>query len=348
MKSIIKPAILFFIGLIIISNIPKLFSDYYWANTTWKTKINYLSTNNIKPECVFIGSSRVLRQINPEIIDSVVFEDSLQSFNLGSNATFIPESFYLYKNFIKTDISKNLKYVVIELGVPELIGKGNFKTSKESYFRNIHNTLFSLKYIEKSDLSLKAKLKQGFFHVYAITNNILGLGQIKSRITSTNNLENQFLGENYDGFFPLEDQLKIHDRYYDHLLKRVKRFNQSQIDLITRKKYNSEKYQVESKSSQILFKEYKRIVKLSNQKGVKVIFLIPPRLSKYQISGIKQELANQHNDLSIIDLSSPERFPDLYKNDLSFDIGHLNNDGSKLMSLKLAAQLKLIVNSWQH
>ena len=67
-----------------------------------------------------------------------------------------------------------------------------------------------------------------------------------------------------------------------------------------------------------------------------MFFIIPPKLGNYgDVLALSDKLPNG----SVIDLGDPNRFPDLWRMENSFDFGHLNIRGSNLFTSYLAVEL---------
>src|SRR5687767_1774420 len=76
-----------------------------------------------------IGSSRVYRQVNPMVLDSVTAQNSLKSYNLGINWLFAPESFYVFDQLVNSD-NLRLKCVIMELSKIRAIDYANLHTAR--------------------------------------------------------------------------------------------------------------------------------------------------------------------------------------------------------------------------
>jgi hypothetical protein len=85
-----------FIKIILIIGLPAGFSIFYYnklavyykKETTLKRKMDHLYASGYKPDILFLGSSRVLNDIDPHIIDTVC---GMRSYNLGAEMAGIAE-----------------------------------------------------------------------------------------------------------------------------------------------------------------------------------------------------------------------------------------------------------------
>jgi hypothetical protein len=142
----------------------------------------------------------------------------------------------------------------------------------------------------------------------------------------------------YNGYFPLEKELELtgaHNQFKD----RRSRF-QSDTSILNKRK------QISAKNNEIKYDKYlnrthldllNEIITESKRKGMHVFFLISPRLRNYKEI---HALANHLPDNNIIDISSVEDYPELYKVSNSFDGVHLNEKGAELYTTYIAEVLK--------
>ena len=79
----------------------EFFLPYYYGNELFAKKLAYYNKHQENYNTVIFGSSRMYRQVIPDLLDSILIQDNISSFNFASQACFNPESYYLYENFIE-------------------------------------------------------------------------------------------------------------------------------------------------------------------------------------------------------------------------------------------------------
>jgi len=79
-------------------------------------KLRFFAAHKEEFDTVFIGSSRIYRQISPSIFDRVMRENGIatRTFNFGVDGMHLPESTYFLERVLDTK-PRNLKWVFIEL-----------------------------------------------------------------------------------------------------------------------------------------------------------------------------------------------------------------------------------------
>lgn len=330
MKKFLKNCILILLFVVIIIGTSKIFVPYYWGNSNFATKILYLKKNQNTYNSFFFGSSIVHHQINPKIFDSIVNQktsEKIKSFNLGSPATFPPQSYYLYENFLKKDLNPSTKYIFIqlkELSIPS-------RPVRDEYWQNFSDVLFLFRTVHE-DKTLNFRRKFAYYRhtIYRYTKNIFADNQLGTYLFTTNFYDSIYLGENNNGFVSLEYQ-------YEHTTNETNKSGMKEL----RNKLLDEKFkvrelnandvknmidQVGNEVSSTHLNRMLHLIDISNEKGVQLIFFISPRTTNQNIIDIYKQLPEKHK----IEFSQSLGFSELFKKENLYDEGHLNTKGSNL------------------
>ncbi|MDC1161877.1 hypothetical protein OAT18_00390 [Tenacibaculum sp.] len=210
MKLFVKRLFLFFLIYVAFSLVISFFTPYHWGNPWFSSKIQFLEKNHkTEYNTFFFGSSRVYRQIDPEVFDSTfnsMSKEKISSFNLGAPATYNPQSYYLFEKFLNSELSINAKYCFIELmEVDFLLSNYFLHQEKTSYWQNYSDILFVGKSIySNKQLSFKKKRKSSINYSVSYLENILHLGHFGNQIINSSYYDDKYIGTQRDGFFPLE------------------------------------------------------------------------------------------------------------------------------------------------
>src|SRR5690554_1581865 len=164
MKQFVLRTLLFTALFIIIKQTINAFAPYYWGNPWYAPKIKYLETKNDSlPNVFFFGSSRVYRQIDPSVFDNTIYNLTnykTKSFNLGAPATFSPQSYFLYSNFLDSKLSQNTKLAFLELTSVDLISNDLLHQERTRYWLNVSDLSFAVNSILlHPDHSTKSKFE---------------------------------------------------------------------------------------------------------------------------------------------------------------------------------------------
>jgi hypothetical protein len=316
----------------------KYITPYYWGNPWFAAKIKHIKKNNISTNTIFIGSSRVYRQINPQLFDSLT-QATTKSYNLGAPATFCPQTYYLLENILN-DTLLNIKYCFIELsGIDEISDyllhqeRSNYWVTP-NYLTFIYSSL-----LDNSSYPLKKKWKIFSTYTTSFIENVFHLGHFKEQLLNKNYYNHSYTGEY--GFYPLEKEFK---ETQDSIVKNIYRNRHLSLlkdtsQLIKRKQLVSNYIRKKDASNCSLthLKKIKQLIEECNEKGVKLYFMLLPRNTIQTSYSLYFNIPEENT----INLANPKEFPEFYLVENSFDIGHLNIKGANLLTKELAKSLTL-------
>lgn len=326
----------FFFGLIIVG--VASFAGYDWGNYYFQSKTDYLDNKIEKYNTFFLGSSRVYRHINPEIFDELIIDAN--SFNMGTPAMYIPEMYYLYKNFIKEYDIKNAT-IFIELQPYTKLVEVNLKSNRSRYYMNTDSKDFINNYL-KHDFIDSSLINEQLLRCNTIAKEHYRLDKtFKSRVNailSINDKSTSYVGTN--GYLSKEKQLELNINSKDltnirkKFIKKSRDYNYNH-DMITKvnrrydfgfriERYN--KYHLE---------ELKKIIDQAMKVDNKIIYLLMP--NSFQPISLFKQLPSENR----IDLANPKKFPELYKKENMFDRGHYNEKGAEYFTKYLAQEYSI-------
>lgn len=203
MSKFIKKIVLFSTVLVLILSLKKGATPYYLGNQDFSKKLDYFQYNQSNFNTVFFGSSMTYRQINTVVIDSVLNEKNIHSYNFGCDGVLNPESYFLYENFIE-DIDENqIKYAVLEIqqiSFGENVQKNIAKT-RANYFFTIPTLRYVFDDVNSSNKSTIEKLKSVSIYLKGFFYSLFDLEILKNVYQG----KPKDIGEN--GFYLLEDEL---------------------------------------------------------------------------------------------------------------------------------------------
>ena len=323
MKKYLLKIFIFLTILILFLVLKNATQPYYTGNLNYKSKLSFFKKNQSEYNAVFFGSSRIYRQVNNAILDSLLIAKDIPflSYNFGLVGVYNPQSYYLYDNFLDNLKSNNIQYAFLELQKLNLITL-NAQTTKGSYWNNYKYYKYSYNYIESSNYS--DSLKKEFHSSYnkSFIYKFIDLHVVKNYFLSNGN-KKEFI---HQGFYSLEDEMN-NQKNGNGLEKRWKDFRSDTTTLQERIK--AAKITASEIPKDSFNKEHYKILNYllekSSEKGIHLFFILPPRLPLEDYSElipICDSLRSEHVILTHND-------PELYLTKNTFDIGHLNNSGSE-------------------
>lgn len=328
MKQFVYKGVLFLSIYLVLRVVLYSFIPYHWGNVWYSSKIQNLEKSGKYPEVVFIGSSRVYRQIDPALFDNLYFsQDSTGfSYNLGAPATFCPQTYYLYENFLESEVSKNCKVVFFELLPVTGIEEKLLHQERSTYWLNASEYFFLIKSISGNPLkTFSDKFYEWQTYTSSYIESILGLGHFRDEVLDWNYYSSELCGPELNGFYALDDELNRNKS--DALKKRKKELNMDNLARLKNQAVRIHKSKDLLTPHQVDHTNIDRVnqlIALSANKGISIVFFISPRMVSQELLA----LAQQVKGAPVIDLSNPTEFPEFYEYRYLFDNGHLNKAGA--------------------
>lgn len=324
---------------LLICYLKKRATPYYLGNEDFTEKMAYFQKHQANYNTVFFGSSRIYRHLNSVLLDDILKENDLRSYNFAYAGIFNPEAYYLYENFIEQTEENQIKYALLEIQSLRLSAK-NATTTKGSYWNTVPMLKYSIecKMDNQSIWALKNSIS-----VY-IKSFIYGLFDIKVLKNALNrkSLENP---KGINGFYPLDQEIKGAEK--NKYSKRWTDFHSdtTQVQPKIASAVNQAFYlKGHKKVNRGHYKKLKELLLTSKNKGIHLFFIIPPRLNKESYEELVPilNLLPQENTLSVYEY---EKFKDLYLTENSFDSGHLNSEGANIFTNYVSQLIKEKINT---
>lgn len=331
-------------------NILKEFAptQYYWGNDLYKKKIEHLerrlANNTLNENVYFFGSSRIYRQINPLVFDSLVLDKKFVSFNLGSKGTFAPQSYYLYRGFLESELASHTDFVFLELSDIYPSGNRNLGGERSTYWQNWNDYRFILKsvfnnksYSWKNKLSIVSTNSMSFF---------LKLFQFKQfKTILMEDLSAPSINDKgyytSQGYRSLDEQLELAENRLDSavLNKRKETLHNGKFDKNLDNAYEafseSEKLDIEH------MKTINRLIEVSKTKKIHLVFLLPPFRPSENLTTLYQNIDTNHR----LEVTNPKRYPYLTKKRYFFDADHLNKNGATIFTKEVVDKFNTILRN---
>lgn len=320
-------------ALIIVLYAKSCITPYYYGDTKFYLKYVYYKNNFSIQEynTVFFGSSRIYRQLNPIYFDELLTTEGTRSFNFATGGTYNPESYYLIEQFLESDKSNGLRYAFIEIqSLTKFNKNNNYSSTKGSYWNTIRILAYSFKYMMKDD-----SYNSFDYLLYLIShfNRLIDFDIYKkihsvSKKTVVNN----------SGHYSLEYEMSSQNALT--LKKRNYQFHSDTLAIQDRIVASINANEFSSIKPNIHHIKFLRNIKAkAEKKGINLFFIVPPRLSLEQYADIIP-ITKHLSTNEVIELHDYNKYKEFYLTKNSFDIGHLNNNGTKIFTEEVAKNLK--------
>ena len=325
----------------------------FLATTTWigsrtpdQLKLRWFQGQKDAVDVVFLGSSHVLRQVDPAVFDRErgVAEGEAHAINLGLQWMGLPEEFYLLQRLLE-DKPQQLRWVVVEArsflsGMPG--EERNDFTSRRLDWHTAEITALLLSELRHQDLPSEEKWALVERHVEHWWRRTINLGRgVEAWQACLDPAPDAWhtedsLGPDRNGYFPLSmpltDELILERR--QRFLDRPGRLQKAVRDLMEAGDGG------EADPGQLALVQGMEALAQEHQVGL--IWWVHPGLDR--LAGWRQLLADGEIK-HLLAYDDPARFPDYYRRDLHFDFTHLNRRGSGLMTKRLAQDFLRLTRS---
>ena len=329
-KILVFFGLLFVVQLITLSVLP-----YDYGNLGYAKKANYLKHHSKEFNTAVFGSSHMFRGVNAPLLDSLLEDKSVSTYNLAMSGTSNPEVYHLYENFLEGVKKGSLKTVLLELQPLNNISLENIYTTRRSYYNDLPKLIYAWKYIYASKFSFRKKLsfaKEYFQNfLYSFYNSEIYRYPIEWHEEKNKPLTS------IQGFKSCNQALKEEGGSF---IKRKERFQRKPE--LNRERIESAKKVREFKKLKFYNKPHldymRELIKKSKDKGVQLIFIVAPRM---QANAYKQTvpLLKHLPKKNAIDLADYYHYKELYRRSNAFDESHPNEKGARILTHLLAGKL---------
>jgi hypothetical protein len=338
-KIFVFSGILFIIVVIInfiIWNISKQKNDldffYKYEDDTIVYKYDrYIKSNELKEnDNVFIGSSATYRHLNPILFDSLLNKPN-STYNLAFSGFFPFRSLDFAQLIGEHKTIKPINFFIELRELPSVYK--NFEADPILNSMSLEKYIIAMDFFRHQDLTISQKVIYYFGpYTLGIFMKYINLGYFSKPLKSS------FAAQPFDkarGFFPFDYETgKDYQIMKNQFLKSPKVQHDTNID--------SAKFKIFFKQNKD-DKYLKYILSMANDlkmEGNKVIFFIPPRHGNPLVKCYEKVL--QKNGFPVIDLADEIKYPELYKDEYSFDNTHLNLKGALFFTKYFAAEYQRI------
>jgi len=298
---------------------------------------------------IAVGSSRIYNGFDPRVFDSTAMSLGKveKAYNFGVLGMFNPESYYVVSNLIAMKPKlPALKRIVIEITPAKGPRIGRLMSTRMRAWRSTKLSFENESEIWKGQVfSQLNKLKYGGMVAAAFITHLMNFGLTSEAISRFQN------GRVLQGLEPFSPAGFWNEKERDQWLKASNQFKKPSIEALKLRNnllaQQLKPLQAEvlnasnldkGKPNPVLEKQLKTLTKEANAAGVKLYFVLMPRLSGFEITGT-QDVFNKMAKHSKLNCFSLPLNQDVYSIETSLDAHHLNNLGAQIFSAKLARQL---------
>jgi len=296
-------------------------------------KLSFLSINSERYDVLFVGSSRVYRQISPKVFDRRLKKHGLRlrSFNAGIPAAKSVEVWHLLRR-LEEEGSLGPRYVLIEPdGLQVSINRENTGTQREIYWHGWEETALSIRSLEGLDVVPRTRMS--LLHLSAMSFRSMAVGRLRSVFETafdssmSRRPAARAVGPDGDGWVPFVEadgpQARKRRREFLDGLPRYRRMLARQPRLMAETACMTEYHE------EMLGKLANAVESL----GAEPVFMLSPAtLPRCEVHQAFRDgvLPN------LLAFDDAKRHPRLYQVESRFDFEHVNRRGAEIYSRLLA------------
>jgi hypothetical protein len=307
---------------------------YYWGNEAAFAKSTYLNQHRNEFNTLFVGSSKTYHQLNVAYFDSLT-EGKTRSFNYGIEGIAAADIYYYMDHLVGEDTG-DLKYVFLELYDISFMAPQILHTREQKFWFNFSSWLFTVKTISASNNPATEKCAGLSLNTVNFCECLMKFDLIKDVYRFKHQKPEQLLlGSAKTGYVSLENAV-INREFIDagrkHFLINDSLNNLVKNASITAfSKVGSEKLNVPH------FEKLVALIEKMHAKGIKVTIVLGPRSYEMQYENtlpvfIKIDKSPKLN------LASATVYPEFYDKRYSYDVAHLNQEGSMIYTRRIAEE----------
>lgn len=339
MKTFLRKIALFLLLCLAASLLALWALDPYYGNPLYRGKLQDLLQREGEVNTLFFGSSRFYRHIDPEVTDSLLAPRGISSYNMGATSLLNPQSYVIYEELLRRH-DPGLDYVLLEMSGFRQIKPGNIPTPMNYYYLDPPALAWIARYMRASPrpldvggrIFLEYLASWGYKMLYAVPDLAGTLGgepELPAAVL-----------QGYRGYYSLDAEYRHTADSGNAVARRRAQFLEDSTVVDRYVRASRSAYGPDgdrSRVNRVHLEKLRELLDLSQKRGIELYFVISPRMARYdRILSVRDSLPAGR----VIDLGSVERYPEFYSRRYTFDANHLNAEGARLFSRRLAEELR--------
>ncbi len=301
-----------------------------------RAKFEYVRAHKDEIDAIYVGSSRMMRAIDPRVVDAELAAHGLpwNTFNFGADGMFGFESDFVLREILALEPAR-LKTVFFEAatwypGFDEP-GSTNPESLRCAFWHSPTATRHVLESVRRLDAPLSTRLDLYRVHLAAFGKKMSNFGQGPRVLANALGTDRDAISADVPvdlvaetrGYQPLELLTdRVHTEGRDVFLSAIENYKK----LITKiPAENARGTSLETYNAPALADQYRA----AESHGVELVQVVLPARSG---SPLFDELARAGLVPELLHFNRPDAYPELYEVEHHYDMGHLNRAGAAVFS----------------
>lgn len=313
-------------------------------------RLHFYQTHASQYNTLFIGSSLTRYQINPVLFDSINSTNSVitQSYNFGVDGACPTELFSTFK-YLMNNKPAALKYVFVELTLIDNFDISQMHTLRRKSSFDINQYSHALPLTLESNYDWSSKKDILLFDLCNLTEGSFKINMLKDAydfkkkqasidtLSSVTDFIALSVNDSTQGIDTKGKYGNRHQRFLKESLPQLKANTQTASAMFTDKTFLTS-----AKTDAAYTYMVRKMLSIAGQKGIKLIFILPPRLSKENYQDLLP-VYYSIPDTNRIQLADANKYPEFYEVAYSYDIKHINQYAVPYFTSALANNFRKIV-----
>ncbi len=295
-------------------------------------KLRGFATEAPTLDAVFLGSSRVRRQISPEVFDHEMHVSGLpmRSVNLGIDALVSPE-LLRFSDEVLQRTTGSVRYWIVDLNVLRRTISQDQDSPRELWWHDFKHTALVLRNIATNPVPLAengpGKMALSLSHAALMMQHYLQIGCGAGVISRAIFPDSQITDRDAEnrGFHPERHSLSVAlTSTFKAQLEDMKKGQQVQF------------------TDAIMDEIYREMSARCERENIRIFFVMMPVLSLRRPSLPPPDVLQRHTLLAFDD---PAKYPELYRAEDRYDLQHFNSAGAVTFTQTLARSVAADIQS---
>ncbi|MBF0371465.1 MAG: hypothetical protein HQL52_18650 [Magnetococcales bacterium] len=304
-------------------------------------KIDLFLTQKDEIDLIFMGTSRIYRNIDPLVFDSemVSLGCPVRSFNFGVNLLTPVEGLYLLDR-IRESQPKRLQWILFgQMSLPRYFD-WNWGSHRMRFFNTWSNLPLAAKDLWQSPLATRERVVRLYRLLGSFLFEQLGIGRGSAYFFPMDNSKSgngyRLTDTSHRGFLSTDSE--THPSFAERHDKFLQRDLKSYRDkVLTRGRAHRD---VDERSGAAQYKRLAPLLDRTREMAVEPgIVMVPSYVTHLTSRPLLATAAKENPNLPAWNFNQPDKWPELFDWSHFFDVGHLNRPGASLFSRLLAQEI---------
>ncbi len=310
--------------------------SWYYGNETLAHKMHLYLPVQDSFSTIFIGSSTIFYNLDPIQFDSLMPPEwHIKSYNLAGGGSLPPETYRFVEELIERNPGK-ISNIILELRDIGIVSPNHRNTLRKRYWLSPYWYRLVLKSQQQSGLPRELRIRTALYTTESFMERTFNLGyfnDLYGKDQESDQISEERLSDivanGRNGMLPVsaeKEQMRKGEFYKDT----------SRLMFIGNACKSFKPLPDKSLSGKAHLRELVRLMDVCTRNGIHLVFVLHPKMEKVQVTET-MALATGLPENHLVNLTDPDKYPELYLAENSLNYNHFNRKGTCIFT-ELAAR----------